>query len=192
MLPRQCGAPYYTLNHLSSHALRSIASHAVSRSVGDLCRGSLTASVATRLRATNPLSWDVHDGKVRLAAGDSLSCVPCITCADVNASKRLCKGQPSTVWSQGTFPQRMFAHSFSYLDELYVFGGLPTSVFLEESMLDHRSEEEPFMLKLDQNTHLWESVSLKGAPKASWTIEHCTSNGVKQISTQQLCCIARM
>ena len=84
-----------------------------------------------------------------------------------------------TVLSQGTFPQRTFAHSFSYLDELYVFGGVPTSVFLESSVGDHPyCEEEAFMLKLDQDTHLWQPVSLKGAPQASWTIEHCTSNGM--------------
>lgn len=92
VLPRQCGAPYYTLDHLSSQALKSVASRVASQSVGDLCRGSLTSSVTTSLRAINPVSWDIHDGQVRLAAGAALFHALCIAAADVNTFRPLCGG----------------------------------------------------------------------------------------------------
>ena len=86
---------------------------------------------------------------------------------------------------QGWSPSRTFAGLFSHLGELYLYGGAPTSIFLRETRPEHcYTDKEPFMMKLDQESHVWVPVSLVGAPQNTWSIHHCTSRGQQSPGTE--------
>ena len=55
----------------------------------------------------------------------------------------------------------------SLAGELYVYGGFSTNRFLESTGILRK--DDPFMVKLNKDTHMWEPVTLAGAPGASWS-----------------------
>ena len=77
----------------------------------------------------------------------------------------------------------MFGAMFSFEDELYLYGGLPTKKFLDESDLTpagpFSSREDHFMMKLDKDTHAWGPVSYAGAARETRRLAHLQSEGMQ-------------
>ncbi len=87
---------------------------------------------------------------------------------------------------QGVSYQRAVGAMVSLAGELYVFGGFSTSRFLE--MTGILREDDPFMVKLNKDTHMWEPVTLAGAPGASWCQGFVNAKG-NLISTARSLCL---
>lgn len=79
---------------------------------------------------------------------------------------------------QGVFPSRANAELVSYQEDLYMYGGYPAT-FLTDG-LNHKpcySGKDQFLLKLNQNAHTWEPVSLTGRPEERWLDKYAYAKG---------------
>lgn len=81
---------------------------------------------------------------------------------------------------------RMFGRCFSFDDELYVFGGTPTDLFLgnmqnqfepESRWFNATIDDERFIMKLNKQTDGWEPVSCSGAVNLTWGVRHAWMTG---------------
>ena len=72
----------------------------------------------------------------------------------------------------------MWGELVSYMDELYIYGGWPTQVFIDsDGDRPWYGEKNQYMLKLDQTTCSWNPVSFKGAPESCWTKDNFDAKG---------------
>ena len=79
---------------------------------------------------------------------------------------------------QGVFPSRVNARLVSYQGDLYMYGGYPASFLIHGfNHIPCYSGKEQFMVKLNQTTHTWESVSLTGMPEKRRLDKHAFSRG---------------
>lgn len=79
---------------------------------------------------------------------------------------------------QGPSPCRVNGNLISFNNELYIFGGMPTTFYLNPpTLLTDKSlawfkKGEDYLMRLDSKTHSWQSEGSAGLPQRAWAPYH--------------------